>query len=830
MSKRDLLTEVWRRPAGIRALTEVNNVYVGRYFIATAFTFFIFAGILALLIRLQLAVPDNDLLDPVAYNQIFTMHGTAMMFLVAVPIMEGFAVYLLPQMLGARDLPFPRLSAFGYWCYVLGGILLFSSFLFGAAPLDGWFMYPPLSLSQFSPGVNADFWLLGITFVEISALTAAVEIIVGVMKTRAPHMRLQDMPIFGWYMLVTALMIIFAFPPLLVGDAMLEGERAFGFPFFDAARGGDPVMWQHLFWIFGHPEVYIIFLPAAGIVSTILPVMVGRPLVAHNLFILSAVSTGFISFGLWVHHMFTVGIPHLSLNFFSAASMAVAIPSGIQVFGWIATLWGTRPKMTTPLLFILGFLFIFSFGGLTGVMVASVPFDWQVHDTQFVVAHFHYVLVGGMIFPVFAALYYWMPLHSGRMMSERVGKWVFWLKFIGFNLTFGPLHFAGLLGMPRRVYLHPEELGLGPINFVSTIGAFMMGVAALLFIIDLIRHHRHGPIAGSNPWNAGSLEWAGTTPMAPSGSTSLPPVQCRYPLWEDRSLNDRVQAGEFYMAIPATGGRETMRTGSISGEPEQVIVLPGPTWIPLAAAISVAFMIVGGLLYEGWMILVGGVVTLSLLVRWSWSTDYRHPEEIVNVGMNTRLPTYGSAPDSHAWWGLATALLADLAAYGGLLFCYFYMWTVAPEWPPEGIEATGERLPVAIAAAILILGSVIVQGSVIALRRGHAWIAKLAMPLAALAGLAWIGLELGVALDAWPEPQAHNYPTMAWAVLAYNMLHVLVAVLMALVVTLRLWLGLVTPERSIMIDNTALFWHTTLAFALVGVGVVHFYPLMLQGG
>ncbi|MFA7429769.1 MAG: cytochrome c oxidase subunit I [Rhodospirillaceae bacterium] len=821
------LQSAWRRPPGFRALSEVNNVYIGRYFIVTGFVFFLIGGILALLLRLQLAVPDNTLIGPDAYNQIFTMHGTAMMFLVAVPIMEGFAVYLLPQMLGARDLPFPRLSAFGYWCYVLGGVLLYSSFLFGAAPKDGWFMYTPLSLSEFSPEVNADFWLLGITFVEISALTAAVEIVTGVMKTRAPHMRLQDIPILGWYFLVTALMIVAAFPPLLMGDVLLEVERAFGLPYFTAAKGGDPLLWQHLFWIFGHPEVYIIFLPAAGIVSTILPVMVQRPLVGHDWFVLSAVSTGFISFGLWVHHMFTVGIPNLSLSFFSTASMAVAIPSSIQVFGWIATLWGRRPRMTTPMLFILGFLFIFSFGGLTGVMVASVPFDWQVHDTHFVVAHFHYVLIGGMIFPLFAGLYYWMPLHSGRMLSERVGRWVFWLHFIGFNLTFGPMHAAGLLGMPRRVYLYPEELGLGWLNMASTIGAFIMAVGTLVFLIDVARHHRHGRPAGSNPWNAGTLEWAGDTPMQEWGSTSLAPVHSRYPLWDDPTLGARIQAGEFHMATPASGGRETMRTSSLHGYPEQIIVLPGPTWLPLLSALAVGVLVVGGLLKNPWMLAGGGGATLILLARWAWDTDTFPDKAEVDAGHRLILPTYGMGDRSHGWWGMSVSLLADLAAFVGVAFCYYFLWTVSEEWPPPGIEPTGDLGWAGIAAGALILSSIMVQAALVLHKRGHGWAARVLLPLGAFAGLSWAVIEGAVVYGAWPDPTVHAYPAMAWTVIGYGLVHMAVALLMAKMVSLRAWLGLVTVERSQMFDLTALFWHATTAFGLIGAATVHLFPLVI---
>ena len=340
-------------------------------------------------------------------------------------------------------------------------LLVFSSLFFGVAPDGGWFMYPPLTGPRFSPGINTDVWVLGLGFVEIAAVAAAVELIVGILKTRAPGMTLGRMPIFAWYMLVTAAMIMIGMPAVIAADILLELERAFGMPFYDATRGGDPVLWQHLFWLFGHPEVYIIFLPAAGMVSMMLPSFARTRLVGYPWIALAAIAVGFLSFGLWVHHMFTVGMPLLSLAFFSAASSAIAIPMGIQVFAWIATLWQGKPVLRVPMLFILGFLFIFTIGGLTGVMVAAVPYDWQVHDTHFVVAHFHYVLIGGMVFPIFAALYYWTPVMTGRMLSERLGHWTFWLMFIGFNAAFLPMHVTGLIGMPRRIYTYSARSRLG---------------------------------------------------------------------------------------------------------------------------------------------------------------------------------------------------------------------------------------------------------------------------------------------------------------------------------------------------------------------------------
>jgi cytochrome c oxidase subunit I+III len=572
------LKRIWALPRGIRLLTEYNNTFIGGLYVATAFVFFVLAGILALLMRAQLAVPGNNLVGPELYNQLFTMHGTMMMFLFAVPAVEAMGILLLPNMLGARDMPFPRLSLYAYWAYAVGGLVFFTSLFFGLAPTGGWFMYPPLTSETYSPGINEDFWLLGIGFIEISAIAGAIEIIVGILRTRAPGMTLARMPVFAWAMLVFALMVVFAFPAVIVATLLLELERAFGWPFFDATRGGDALLWQHLFWFFGHPEVYIIFLPAAGMVSMIVPAMTRAPLAGSRYVILALTATGFLSFGLWVHHMFATGIPALSLSFFEAASMAVAVPAGIQVFAWIATFARGKLKLATPALFILGFFFTFVLGGLTGVMVAAVPFDWQAHDTYFVVAHLHYVLIGGMVFPLFAAFYYWMPYVSRNALSERVGRWVFWLAFGGFNIAFFPMHITGLLGMPRRVYTYPAGLGWDALNLVSTAGAFMIALGVALFIFDFARRFRPSSEENAgNVWDAGTLEWL---PNGDYANRSIPIVESAYPLWDQPRLAELVNAGAYYLPGSATGKREALITAPLDGAPQYVLQMPPPGWAP----------------------------------------------------------------------------------------------------------------------------------------------------------------------------------------------------------------------------------------------------------
>src|SRR5262245_49136951 len=420
------LAAIWATGPGFRRLAAVNHSVLGLRFMATAFVIFGIAGVLGMLTRVQLATAQSTFMDSETYNQVFTMHGTMMLFLFAVPMLEGIAVYLTPKILGTRDFAFPRLTAYGYWCFLFGGTIVTGSLVLGIAPNGGWFMYTPLSSNVYTPGVNADVWLLGVTFVEVSALTLAVEIVVSILKMRAPGMSLDQMPIFGWYMLVTALMMVVAFPPLILASTLLETERAFGLPFFDPTRGGDALLWQHLFWLFGHPDVYIIFLPMAGALSTIIPVFANRRLVGYRAVVVAIIALAFVSFGIWGHHMFTVGIPHLALAFFAAGSAIVAVPTAVQIFAWLATLAHGRPRWDVPFLSVFGLFLSLVGGGLAGAPLAVVPFDWQVHDTYFVVAHLHYVAGGAFAFPLLAALYYWLPHLTGRTAVHRLSVPAFW--------------------------------------------------------------------------------------------------------------------------------------------------------------------------------------------------------------------------------------------------------------------------------------------------------------------------------------------------------------------------------------------------------------------
>ncbi len=818
------LERVWATPKGWRIVTAVNNTVIGIFYIGTAFFLFLVAGLLALLMRTQLAVPENDFIGQPLYNQMFTVHGTTMMFLFAVPAVEALGVMLLPQMLAARDLPFPRLSAFAIWAYVIGGLVFVSTILYDLAPAGGWFMYPPLTLKEFSPGDNADFWLLGIGFIEISAIAGAIEIVVGTLKTRPPGMSLMRMPIFGWAMLIFAAMIMFAFPAVILATMMLEIERSFGWPFFTAAQGGDPLLWQHLFWFFGHPEVYIIFLPAAGLVSMIVPAMAQRPLIGYRFIVVALIATGFFSFGLWVHHMFTTGIPSLSLAFFSAASMAVAVPSGIQVFSWIATLAASRGRfrITTPSLFVLGFLVIFTIGGLTGVMVALVPLDFQVHDTYFVVAHFHYVLVGGMVFPLFATFYYWAPMVSRNMLSERLGRWVFWLMFAGFNVAFLPMHLTGLLGMPRRVWTYPADLGWDPLNLLSTVGTYVLAAGVLLFTIDLVVRFRPGQ-GQDNPWRAGTLEWL---PNDLYSTRSIPLVTSREPLWDQPGLARDVAEGRYFLPGTLTGGRETLVTSPVEARPQYVIRMPGPGWPPFLAAVFMASFFLLLTVKAVVPAVACGVLMIVFCIAWAWSLD-PGPGREVDIGGGIRLPTYMSGPRSHSWWAMVVLMFVAASLYLAWVFSYLFLWTVSPEaWSPHGAPALPAWRWPAASVLLLLAGSGLLLGAQRGLPRrgeraaGVPW--QMLLALACLA--AALGIELAGHWGSGLRPTQNAYAAAVYmAELLVGQLAFALAILGGFVIA-RHVTGRLDRERRVSFDNLALLFHYTVAQSLLGLALVHGFP------
>jgi cytochrome c oxidase subunit I len=524
-------------------LMTTDHKKIGVMYIVTAFFFFLVGGVEALLIRTQLAVPNGKVLSPEVYNQIFTMHGTTMIFLFVMPMLTGFGNYIVPLMVGARDMAFPRLNAFGYWIVLFGGLFLNSSFLFNAAPNGGWFMYAPLSeLTQncgnavmCTPGMNADFWLLGVLLLGISSIAGSLNFVVTILKLRAPGMTLNRMPLFTWMTLVTAFLLLFALPSLTAASVLLLLDRHLGTHFYQFASGGDPLLWQHLFWSFGHPEVYILILPVFGMISEILPVFSRKPIFGYTFIAWSGVAIGFLSFTVWAHHMFAVGLPPIAQAFFATSTTLIAIPTAVKIFNWIATVWGGKVILRAPMLFALGFIAMFLIGGLNGAALAVVPFDYQVTDSYFVVAHLHYVLFGGSVFGIFGGIYYWFPKMTGRFLGDRLGQVQFWLMMIGVNLTFFPMHLLGLLGMPRRIYTYPANLGWNLDNLLATIGAFIIAASVLVFLWNLFVSLGNGQKAGDDPWDAFTLEWDTSSPPAHYNFLTIPTVRSRRPFYDKKN-------------------------------------------------------------------------------------------------------------------------------------------------------------------------------------------------------------------------------------------------------------------------------------------------------
>jgi cytochrome c oxidase subunit I+III len=821
-TEEELLRSVWVTPRGWRYWTSVNNTQVGLWYGGTAFAFMLFAGVLALIMRAQLAVPENDLVSADFYNQAFTLHGTVMMFLFAVPIFEAVAIFLLPPMLGARELPFPRLGAFGFWSFFIGGVFVCGSIFFDAAPSSGWFMYPPLATDKEYSGIGADIWLLGLSFIEVASIAAAVELIVGIMKCRAPGMRINLMPLFAWYLLIVAGMILFAFPPLIAGDLLFEMQRMFDWPFFDPTRGGDPLLWQHLFWIFGHPEVYIIFLPAIALMAMIVPTFAQRPIVGYSWIVLAAVGTGFLSFGLWVHHMFATGLPQISLAFFSAASEAVAVPTGVQIFVFIATMLAGRVIFSVPMLFGAGGIAIFVIGGLTGVMVALAPFDWQAHDTYFIVAHLHYVLIGGMLFPLIAGIYYYYPLINARMLSMRLGRIAFWLMFVGFNVAFFPMHLTGLRGMPRRVFTYPQSVGWDWLNLVSTVGAFVFAAGLLIIVVDVVRPKRHQPRGEQNPWKAGTLEWL-NEPEENWGVRSIPIVESRYPLWDQKGLAEKTNAGAYYLAGAEEGRRETLITSVLDARPMQCQRVAEPSAITIITAALLGSVFVA-LTFELWIVaLLAGAGTLAAIVWWLWTGTGEIPEkQTKDVGLGLRLPLYSSGPASVGWWAMFITMVGDGTAFASLVFGYFFYWTVRFDFT-AGQAGPGWQWPMA-ALVLFVAAWAATLGARELNTRGRVAVARLALLAAVLLALAASSAAFAGPWSHAMQPTAHVYPAIVWILVAWALAHAAVGIVMQLYCLARSLASRLSARHDLELHNVALYWHFMAITAAITFAVIGLFP------
>jgi len=577
-------------------LTTVDHKRIGILYLYTALFYLLVGGLEALLIRTQLARPNLGVVSAEMYNQLFTMHGTTMVFLVVMPLSAAFFNYLIPLQIGARDVAFPRLNAFSYWVYALGGLFITLPIFFGLAPNGGWFGYAPLSGPTYSSGFNMDFWVLGLQILGISSLAAAFNFITTIINMRAPGMTLMRMPMFTWMSFVVQFLVILAFPVITAALFFLQFDRFFGTNFYMTQAGGDPLLWQHLFWVFGHPEVYILILPAFGLVSEVLPTHSRKPLFGYNVMAYSGIMIGFLGFGVWAHHMFSVGMGPVADSIFSVATMLIGIPTGVKIFNWIATMYGGSLRFPVSMKFAIGLIAMFTIGGISGVMHSSPPSDLQQTDTYFIVAHFHYVLYGGAMMGIFAGIYHYFPKITGRFMSEKIGEWHFWLNFIGLNLTFFPMHFSGMLGMPRRIYTYDAGQGWDLFNLMSTVGTYLLLVAGLVFAYNFFMSRKRGAVAGNDPWGAPTLEWSIPSPPPEYNFAQIPEVTSRYPMWDlkapDRTAgiaHTHADAADIAEAHAVPVHEETERKSAR----ELGISMPFPTIKPMMVALGIIIMLSG---------------------------------------------------------------------------------------------------------------------------------------------------------------------------------------------------------------------------------------------
>jgi cytochrome c oxidase subunit I+III len=783
------LETVWLpRPGVLGWVTTVDHKRIGLLYFWTALAFFAAGGIEALVMRTQLAQANERLVQPDTFDQLLTMHGITMIFFFIIPMTTGaFGNYLVPLMIGARDMAFPRLNALSYWLFLGAGLFLYSSFLWHEAPNAGWFNYVPLSLKQYDGGLNVDWYAFGLIFNGIASTIGALNLIVTIFKLRAPGMSWNRMPLFCFAILAASLALVFALPALTADTIFLELQRKLGFHFFDIAHGGDPLLWQHLFWIFGHPEVYIIVLPAFGIATSIIPTFARRRMVAFPLVAMAELLVAFIGFGVWAHHMFATGLSSTTLVFFAAASMMVVIPSTIQIYAWLMTVNLGTPEFKAPLMFIGGFIVFFVLGGLTGIMFAAVPFDQALTDTYFVVAHFHFIIFGAAVFPLLGGMYYWFPKVTGRLYDERIAQVSFWLTFAGTSLTFFPMHIVGLLGMTRRVYTYNSGLGWDIYNLIETVGGFVLAGGLLLIAVNLIKSARSGEPVGRDPFHGGTLEWTVPSPPPHYNFAVIPTVSSPYPNWDERDRADdlrKLETGELVLEHGHETPVSTINDAAIDGVVEMPAESPWP--VALAFVVLVAFAL---LLTSHYSTAAGcaGIVAL-LLAGWHAA----EPESAL-----------GSHARPNGWWGMVVFIATEATLFGTLIGTYVYLSFQDAHWPPRGTPLPPVLTPVLLTGA-LVLTSLPIQLAWRWARTGRRVAAWRALLLAFAVQAAYLVWQLHDFIGAWRHDSA--YSSVVTTMLGADHIHVLVGLLLDAWLLLRLWRG-ATPYRLVGLRATAFYWH-----------------------
>ena len=833
------LRETWEGASGLRGfLTTVDHKKIGRRYIVTAFIFLLMGGVEALLMRLQLARPNETLLTPGEYAQLFTMHGVTMIFLYALPVLSGFANFLWPLMLGSRDMAFPRLNAFSYWVFLFAGVFLYSSFPLGEAPNAGWFNYVPLSSLEYNTGPNIDVYALGMVLLGISTTVGAVNFIVTLFRMRAPGMSIDRLPIIIWGTLTISFANLFAVPAVSLAFFLLWLDRNAGTHFFDVTQDGRPLLWQHLFWMFAHPWVYVVVLPAMGIVSDALPTFCRRPLVGYSAVAMSTVATMIVGFEVWIHHMFATGIAPFALAFFGAASVLISIPSAIAVFAWIATIWTGRPVFKVPFLYFASFVLMFVIGGVSGVMTAAVPLDWQLTDTYFVVAHLHYVLLGINVFPVLGGITYWFPKFTGRMMCERLGHWAFWIVLAGFNIGFFPMHISGLLGMPRRIYTYPEGMGWDTTNMITTVGSFLLGVGVLLFVINALYSAKRGPKAPANPWDGPGLEWSVSSPPPPYNFAVLPVVGSGHPLWEGRLGAEESGRSVLDQGYLLHEGREALGVAPLSGQPDVILKMPEDAWSPFFLGLFAALFFGALLLRSPTFVLVTLAGCATTLAAWLWprrSLGQREPPEPDQVGDSdadaaTRepmLPVGSAGEHSGGWWGVLALVVTEASLFGYLLFSYFYSQSQTTQaWPPEGMP---KIFVGAMSTSMLLSSSVFVWLAEKTVKRGRRWWGFGLMGVAMVLGALFIGVQLKEWQDHPYGPSTHLYGSLYFTITGFHMMHVIVGLLILMLLAIWIALGYFDSRRAAPIRIGGLYWHFVDVVWLFIFTSLYVTPFWLRG-